>query len=74
RGWITLLTGVLALAVAGGIYSGQTWARVLGIIAAVIASVNAFFVIPYYTVWGVAVLAMSVLVIWALAVHGDESA
>jgi hypothetical protein len=73
-GWITLLMGVLALAVAAGIYAGQTWAKVLGIIAAVLAAVNAFFVTPYYTVWGITVLAMSMLVIWALTVHGDEVA
>ena len=34
----------------------------------------AFFVMPYYTVWGIVVLAMSMLVIWALTVHGDEVA
>ena len=73
-GWITLLVGVLALAVAAGIYAGQTWARVLGIIAVVLAAINAFFVIPYYPVWGIVVLAMSMLVIWALTVHGDEVA
>ncbi len=73
-GWITLLMGVLALAVAAGIYSGQTWAKVLGIVAAVLAAIDAFIVMPYYTVWGIAVLAMSMLVIWALTVHGDEVA
>jgi hypothetical protein len=72
-GWITLLMGVVALAVAGGVYTGQTWARVVGIVAGVLAAVNAFFVMPYYTVWGIAILAMSMLVIWALAVHGDEA-
>ena len=73
-GWITLLMGVLALTVAGGIYAGQTWAKVVGIVAAVLAAVNAFIVMPYYTVWGITVLAMSMLVIWALTVHGDEVA
>ena len=72
-GWITLLLGALGLAVAGGIYAGQTWARIVGILAASLAAINAFFVMPYYTVWAIAVLAMSMLVIWALTVHGDEA-
>ena len=71
-GWITLMVGVLALVVAWGIYSGQMWARVVGIIAAGIAAINAFVIIPYFAVWGIALLAAWGLVIWALAVHGDE--
>lgn len=73
-GWITVMVGIVALAVAGGVYAGQTWARVVGIIAAVLAAINAFFVMPYYPVWGVAALALSLLVVWALTVHGDEVA
>ena len=71
-GWITLIIGALAVLVAWGIYSGQTWARVLGLIAAVIAAINAFAIIPFYTVWGIAILAGWALVIWALAVHWDD--
>ena len=71
-GWITLIVGALALVVAWGVYAGQTWARVVGIIVAVLAVIDAFLVMPYYTVWGITILALSVLVIWALAAHGDE--
>jgi hypothetical protein len=71
-GWITFIVGALALVVAWGVYAGQTWARVVGIIVAVLAVIDAFLVMPYYTVWGITILALSVLVIWALASHGDE--
>ena len=71
-GWITLIVGALALVVAWGVYAGQTWARVVGIIVAVLAVIDAFLIMPYYTVWGITILALSVLVIWALASHGDE--
>ena len=71
-GWITLLLGVLALFVAFGVYAGQTWAQVVGIIAATLAAVDAFLVIPYFPVWGIVLLALAILLIWALAVHGDE--
>jgi hypothetical protein len=71
-GWITFIVGTLALVVAWGVYAGQTWARVVGIAVAVLAVIDAFLVMPYYTVWGITILALSVLVIWALAAHGDE--
>jgi hypothetical protein len=72
-GWITLLLGVLGLAVAGGIYSGQTWARIVGVIAAGLAAIDAFFIMPYYPLWAWAILALSILVVWALTAHGDEA-
>lgn len=71
-GWITLLIGVVGLAVAAGVYVGQTWARVVGVIVAGLAAINAFFIMPYYPAWALVVLGMSMLVIWALSVHGDE--
>jgi hypothetical protein len=71
-GWFTLVMGLFALIVSWAIYSGQTWARVVGIIAATLAAINAFAIMPYYTAAALTILALSVLVIWALAVHGDE--
>ena len=71
-GWITLIIGLVGLVVAWGIYGGQTWARIVGIIVAGIAAINAFVIIPYFPVWGIVITAAWVLAIWALAVHGDE--
>ncbi len=71
-GWITLLVGVLQLFVAWGVSSYQTWAQVVGIIFAVLAMVNAFFVVPYYPVWSIIVIVLTVMVIYALTVKADE--
>ena len=71
-GWITLAIGVLALFVAWGVVSGQTWAQVIGLIMAGLAVLDSFFLVAIYPLWGVIVLVLSVLVIYALAVHGDE--
>ena len=71
-GWITLLLGALALWVAAGISQNKTWAQILGITAAALHAVNAFLIMPYYPVWSIVVLAIAVLLIWALTVHGDE--
>jgi hypothetical protein len=71
-GWITLIMGGVALLVSWAIYSGQTWGRIVGIIAATFAAIDAFLIMQYATAAALTILALSVLVIWALAVHGDE--
>lgn len=66
-GWITLVVGVLQVVVGWGIMTGSELARVVGITMAVIASLNAFFVIPIYPVWGILAFAVSIMVIYALS-------
>ncbi len=73
-GWITLILGVVLFAAAWGVLSGQTWARVVGILAASLAAIDALFTISIYPMWGLVVLALTVMVIFGLAVHGDEVA
>ena len=71
-GWITLIVGVLQLFVAWGVSSYQTWARIVGIFFAIVALINSFFVVPYYPVWTIIVMVLTIMVIYALTVKGDE--
>lgn len=73
-GWILLILGVVEMVVAWGILSAQTWAQIVGIILATVAAVLNLLSISIYPIWGLIVLALQVLVIYALAVHGDEVA
>ncbi|WP_328530679.1 hypothetical protein OG984_05760 [Nocardioides sp. NBC_00368] len=66
-GWIHLILGVIAIAVGIGMLLGQTWARVSGIMIAVLGSVSAFMFMPYYPFWALAMLALYIFVIWSLA-------
>jgi type III secretory pathway component EscV len=50
-----------------GLLSGQTWARVVGIILASASALVNFAFIPYYPFWSLAIIALDVFVIWALA-------
>jgi len=73
-GWTHLLIGLVAIATGIGVMLGQTWARVLGIVIAVVsAMVNVAF-LSAYPIWSTIIIAMDVLVIYALAVHGRETA
>jgi len=71
-GWITLLVAAVQFLAAWGVSEGKTWGRITGVIIATIAAVNALFTITIYPVWGIVMLALAVLVIYGLTVHGDE--
>ena len=66
-GWIHLLVG-LGLAVIGiFVLRGQTWARVAGLVLAGISALLNFFWLPQAPWWALLLIAVDILVIWALA-------
>ncbi len=73
-GWIHLLIGILVLVAGIFLFRGAVWARTVGVILAVVAGVLAFAWLPYYPVWAILFIAMSVVVIWALTMHGRDIA
>ena len=68
-GFIHLLVGVLLLFAGWAVMSGQTWARVIGIILAALSGLANFTFLPYYPFWSLLIIALDVVVIWALAVY-----
>jgi hypothetical protein len=73
-GWIHLIVGVIVIAAGYGVFSGATWARVVGITLASLSAVANFFFIPYQPIWALLIIALDVLVIAALAAYGPEEA
>jgi hypothetical protein len=71
-GWIHLILGIVILAAGFGLYTAQVWARTVGVIIAAIAALVAFAWMPYYPIWGIIFVAVSVAVIWALTAHGRD--
>lgn len=71
-GWIHLVLGLLVAFAGFGLLSGQTWARVVGITLAALSATANFLFIPYYPFWSILIVAVNVLVIWALTAHGRE--
>ena len=69
-GWIHLLVGVLVAIGGWGLLSGRTWARALAITMAVLSAIANFAFIPYYPFWSLLIIALDVVVIWAVAAHG----
>ncbi|HMG29886.1 MAG TPA: hypothetical protein VK585_07185 [Jiangellaceae bacterium] len=73
-GWIHLIAGILVALAGVALFSGQTWARAVGITLAFVSAIANFAFIPYYPVWSLLIIALNVFVIWALAAHGREMA
>ena len=71
-GWIHLLVGLVVLAAGVGLFRGATWARVVGVLAASIAMLVAFAWLPWYPVWALLFIAISIAVIWALTAHSRD--
>lgn len=54
------------------ILTGQPWARVVGIVVAVLSALANFLFIPYYPIWALVIIALDVAVIWALATYRPQ--
>jgi hypothetical protein len=71
-GWAHLLMGVLIVAAGCGAIVGQTWARAVGVLLAVVSAVTNMLFIAAYPLWSIIVITLDVVVIYALIVHGRE--
>ena len=66
-GWVNMIIGAILVAVGVGIVKGQVWANSAGIGLAVLSALSQFAFMPYYPFWSILIIALDVLVIWALA-------
>ena len=73
-GWIHLGLGAVILLSGFGLFTANVWARTAGVILAVFAGLAAFAWMPWYPVWAIIFIAVSVAIIWALTVHGRDIA
>jgi len=71
-GWWNLLIGLGLIATGLALFAGQTWARVVAIILASLSAVVQLLLVPAQPWWSIIVIAVDVLVIYALTAHGRE--
>ena len=73
-GWIHLLLGIVIVAAGMGLFTGAVWARTVGVVMAGIAMLIAFAWLPWYPIFAILLIAVSVAIIWALTAHGRDLA
>ena len=71
-GWAHLIGGIVVFAAGVGLFMGQTWARTVAVVVACLSIVVSFAWLPYYPLWSMLIIAMDVLVIWAVTAHGRD--
>ena len=74
-GWVTLLWGVLVALVGVGLLSASSWARWTAIVIASLSFIVqlGFIGSTTYVLWGLSVMALTVVVLYALIVRWDEA-
>lgn len=72
-GWVHLLLGILIAGAGLGVMVGQMWARVVGIVVALVSAIVNVAFLNAYPVGSTIIIVIDVLVIWALTVHGRET-
>jgi vacuolar-type H+-ATPase subunit I/STV1 len=72
-GWTHLILGILVAAAGAALVSGATWARVVAVVAAMLSAVVNLAFLSAYPLWSVIMIALDILVIYAVTAHGDPS-
>jgi hypothetical protein len=67
-----IVVGAAALTAAPALLRGSRWARVASILLACMTAVVNFVFVDVYPAWSVTSLALTTLIIYAVAAHGAE--
>jgi len=73
-GWIHMLIGVVLVLAGAFLLQGALWARTVVVILAAVSALANFLWLPYQPWWSIILIALNILVIWAVTVHGRDIA
>ncbi|MGW5388263.1 DUF7144 family membrane protein [Nocardia sp. NPDC003963] len=71
-GWIHIVFGILLILVGLALFTGALWARVTAIGLVALSIVANFLWIPWYPLWSILIIALDVVIIWAIATWDTE--
>lgn len=73
-GWVHIVFGILLILTALALMTGAVWARIVAIGLACLSIVANFLWIPYYPLWSILIIALDVVIIWAIATWDTQRA
>ena len=73
-GWIHIALGAILLTGAASVFSGRWWGRLVGSIMLAISLVANLAFLPAYPIWSVCLVALDIVLLYALIVKGSELA
>lgn len=71
-GWVHLVAGVVVVIAGIGVLAGSIWARAVGVAIAVLSAIANVAFLAAYPFWSLVMIALAVVVIMALTVHGSD--
>jgi len=71
-GWVHIIIGIVLFLSAFSLFGGRLWGRIVAITLASLSAIANFAFLDAYPWWSLAVIALDVLIIYAIAVHGRE--
>ncbi|MGW4719830.1 DUF7144 family membrane protein [Nocardia sp. NPDC004260] len=72
-GWLHVVLGVVMIVVGIALMTGAIWARVSAIVIAALSIIANFLWLPYYPAWSILIIALDVVVIWAVTTWNPET-
>ncbi|MFC9245914.1 hypothetical protein ACFT7S_18460 [Streptomyces sp. NPDC057136] len=67
-GWIHLILGIVIVLTGIAVFTGATWARIVGVVLAGLSMIANFMWLPYTPWWALLFIAIDALIIWGLCV------
>jgi hypothetical protein len=71
-GWLQLIAGALVFLAGLSLFTGRMWARTLAVILVAISALVNFAWATAFPVWSLTLLAIDLLVLYAIIAHGSE--
>ena len=71
-GWVHLIGGIIVVLAGAALFTGRMWARIVGVVAAMASAIVCIAFLSAYPIWSTIMIAMDILIIWAITVHGAE--
>ena len=69
-GWLHILGGIIVTLAGFWLFVGDAYARVVAVVVALLSAIGNFLSIPYYPVWSIVLIALDLLIIWAVTTYG----
>ncbi|ROS25873.1 hypothetical protein [Cellulomonas sp. PhB150] len=72
-GWVHLILGAIITLVGFVLFGGAPWVRATAVVLVVLNLLAQFVSLPVTPWWSIVVIALDLVILWALIVHGDEA-
>jgi hypothetical protein len=68
-GWVHLVAGAIVGLAGAIVLTGNLVARIIGITVMLLSAVANFAYVPYYPFWAILIIAVDIVIIWALMAY-----